>query len=242
MAGRLSNKLVLVTGASRGIGRAIVAAFVSEGASVIATDKDEPVGKSAADLRKGAAFRKLDITKEDQWRDFSNEHAGFDVVVNNAGAVLSYAPIDQLSLADWNRIIETNLTGVYLSLRYTLPGMLKAGNGSIINISSIAGTVGHAGLPAYQASKAGIRLLTKNVAVTYARRGIRCNSIHPGLIRTQMVEMQPAEATAAFLEATPLGRMGDPKDVAYAAVYLASDEATFVTGTEMYIDGGYVAQ
>lgn len=242
MAGRLRNKLALVTGASRGIGRAIATTFIAEGATVIAADKDEPSDEFGDHLRGGATFRRLDVTREADWQELSKELTSIDIVVNNAGAVLSYAPIDELPLGDWNRIIETNLTSVYLSLRYTLPSMLQAGRGSIVNISSIAGIVGHAGIPAYQASKAGIRLLTKNVAITYARRGIRCNSIHPGLIQTPMVEMQPAEATAAFLEATPLGRAGDPKDVAYAAVYLASDEAEFVTGAELCVDGGYVSQ
>jgi len=245
MADRLMDKRALVTGGSRGIGAAIVRQFVAEGASVIVADiRDEEGHELTAELGDQAAYRHLDVTDDDEWRRVAEQakRQPIDILVNNAGAVMSFAPLHEVEPDTFRRIVELNLTSVFLGMRYVIPSMVDRGMGSVINLSSISGVVGHDVAPAYQAAKGGVRTLTKNGAITYATTGVRVNSIHPGIIATPMVAEQPQWATEAFIAATPMGRAGEPADVAAIAVFLASDESSFVTGAEMYVDGGFVAR
>jgi NAD(P)-dependent dehydrogenase (short-subunit alcohol dehydrogenase family) len=188
----------------------------------------------------------MDATDEDAWGNAVDEawaHQPVDTLVNNAGAVLSFEPLDATSVEAFRKVVDLNLTSCFLGMRTVIPRMLEAGGaGSVINMSSISGVVGHDVAPAYQAAKGAIRTLTKNAAITYAARNVRVNSIHPGIIATPMVAEQPDWATEGFIGATPMGRAGEPDDIAHAAVYLASNESRFVTGAEMYVDGGFVAQ
>jgi NAD(P)-dependent dehydrogenase (short-subunit alcohol dehydrogenase family) len=242
---RLRGKHALITGASRGIGAAIAERFVAEGARVLICDvRDADGSELARELGSNARYEHLDVTDEADWgrvlRGLAEDPV--NVLVNNAGGVISFDPLDALDPALWRSIVELNLTSVFLGMRFVIPHLLAQAGGVIVNICSISGVVGHDVAPAYQAAKGGIRVLTKNGAITYARRGIRVNSLHPGIIDTPMVAEQPEWATQAFIAGTPMGRAGDPIDVAHAAVYLASDEAAFVTGAELYVDGGFVAQ
>ena len=244
MANRLAGKHALVTGGSRGIGAAIVRQFAAEGARVLATDvREEPGRALARELGNAVAFHPLDVTDEQGWRELATKLFSdpVHILVNNAGAVVSFAPLHELEPGDWEHILALNLTGTFLGMRFIIPVMLKLGSGSVINMSSVSGITGHDIAPAYQAAKGGVRVLTKNGAITYATQGIRVNSIHPGIISTPMVAEQPDWATKAFINDTPMQRAGEPAEVAHAAVYLASDEASFVTGAELYVDGGFLA-
>lgn len=244
MAGRLEGRRALVTGGARGIGASIVRRFVDEGAEVVIADIRDDEGEAlAAELGTAATYRHLDVTDDDAWRQVGVDAMAtpLDVLVNNAGAVISFDPLHDVEPDLFRRIVELNLTSVFLAMRFVLPTMVAAGGGSVINLSSISGVVGHDVAPGYQAAKGGVRVLTKNGAMTYVSSGVRVNSIHPGIIATPMVAEQPQWATDAFIANTPMGRAGTGEDVAHAAVYLASDESAFVTGAELYVDGGFVA-
>ncbi len=246
MGGRLEGKYALVTGAARGIGAAIAQRFVEEGARVVAADIRKEQGEALANkLGKQVSFRELDVTDAQAWRELAeamHEHP-IDVLVNNAGAVISFASLHEVEPHEWLKIVDLNLNSVFYGMRYMIPVMIASGkSGAVVNMSSIAGSVGIAVAPAYSAAKAAVRILSKGAAVAYATQGIRVNTIHPGLIKTPMVEEQPKWATEGFLASTPMKQMGTPIDVAGAAVYLASDEARFVTGAEIAVDGGYLAQ
>jgi NAD(P)-dependent dehydrogenase (short-subunit alcohol dehydrogenase family) len=237
---RLAGKIVIVTGAAQGIGRAVATLFVEHGATIIAGDIREA---AAAD---GVTPVRLDVSVPADWKrvteDTLAQHGRIDVLVNNAGIVEAYGPIHETDLASWNRVIAVNQTGSFLGIQAVLPTMRQFKRGSIINFSSIWGNVGVPGAAAYNAAKGAVRNMTKNAAVTYARENIRVNSVHPGLIRTPLVQAQPDEMNAGIISQTPMGRMGTPEEVAYGCLFLASDEASFVTGSELIIDGGYLAQ
>jgi NAD(P)-dependent dehydrogenase (short-subunit alcohol dehydrogenase family) len=240
---RLEGKVAIVTGGSRGIGRGCVELFAAEGARVIAADVSKPDRPFEAE---GITYRELDVTDLESWGRVVNsileDEGRLDILVNNAGTVGSYDPIHEISLDDWERVIELNQHAVFYGMRTVIPSMRERGGGSIINISSIWGIAGAAGVAAYQASKGAVRLMSKNAALSYVDDGIRVNSVHPGIIDTPMIEAQDAEITAAVVEATPMKRLGTPRELAYGALYLASDESSFVTGTELVIDGGYTTQ
>ena len=246
MGGRLDGKYALVTGAARGIGAAIAQRFVEEGARVLAADIRRDQGEALVRRLGGkSTFREFDVTKAAAWRELAEEMSDrpIDVLVNNAGAVVSFATLDEVEPDEWLKIVDLNLNSVFYGMRYMIPVMIASGKGgTVINMSSIAGSVGIAVAPAYSAAKAGVRILSKGAALTYATQGVRVNTIHPGLIKTPMVDEQPQWATDGFLASTPMKRMGTPIDVAGAAVYLASDEAGFVTGAEIAVDGGFLAQ
>jgi 3alpha(or 20beta)-hydroxysteroid dehydrogenase len=246
VGGRLDGKFALVTGAARGIGAGIAQRFVEEGARVVAADIRKDQGEEfVRKLGKQASFRQFDVTDAAAWRALAEELTDppLDVLVNNAGAVVSFASLHEVEPEEWRQIVDLNLNSVFYGMRYLIPVMVASGRGgAVVNMSSIAGSVGIAVAPAYSAAKAGVRILSKGAALAYATQGVRVNTIHPGLIKTPMVEEQPQWATDGFLASTPMKQMGTPIDVAGAAVYLASDEARFVTGAEIAVDGGYLAQ
>jgi NAD(P)-dependent dehydrogenase (short-subunit alcohol dehydrogenase family) len=188
----------------------------------------------------------LDVSDEANWKavvDFTLQaHGRIDVLVNNAGIVFNYGQILDTSLADWNKVIGVNLTGSFLGMQAVLPAMRKARSGSIVNFSSIWGNVGVPGAAAYNAAKGGVRNMTKNAAVSYAPDNVRVNSVHPGLIRTPLVTAQSEEMNNGIISNTPMGRMGTPEEVAQCCLFLASDDSSFVTGSELVVDGGYLAQ
>jgi len=249
MAGRLDGKVALISGAARGMGECEARLFAREGAKVVLGDVLEEQGrKVAAEINQqgGAAmFVRLDVTTEGDWQQAAataeQTYGKLDVLVNNAG-IVRMSPLDETTLEAWNEVINVNQTGVFLGMKHAVPAMRRAGGGSIINISSVAGLVGLPNIPAYQASKGAVRLLTKNAAVQYAKDKIRANSIHPGRIETPMTANLTPERRQLVLSMTPLGRDGKPEEVAYGVLYLASDESSFVTGSELVIDGGYTAQ
>lgn len=250
---RLKAKICVVTGAARGIGRAICAAFIDEGASVILTDIDELSGAHAAD-ELGCRFIPLDVRDEAQWASLARDVPSCDVLVNNAGITgfeSSPGPHDpeRTSLADWRAVHATNLDGTFLGCRYALKAMKASGTGSIINISSRSGVVGIAGAAAYASSKAAIRNHTKSVALYAAQQGwkIRCNSVHPAAILTPMWEAMLGDGPdrdarmAALVADTPLKRFGTVEEVAALCLFLASDESAYMTGAELTLDGGLLA-
>jgi NAD(P)-dependent dehydrogenase (short-subunit alcohol dehydrogenase family) len=236
---RLNGKIAVVTGAASGIGRAISELFAEEGAVVYATDIVFP--EKSAQLRSMIRIQH-DVSDEDQWRALVSrveaEQGRLSVLVNNAGIVGSYDPIDCVSMETYLRVVAVNQHGPFFGIRTCVPLMKKSGGGSIVNISSIWGLIGAVGVAAYQASKGAVTCMTKNAALTYAPL-IRANSIHPGIIRTAIIERQDPAMNQVIVDDTPLKRMAEPREVAYAALYLASDEAAFVTGAELVIDGGY---
>lgn len=250
MAGRLEGKVALITGAARGQGAAEAVLFAQEGASLVLGDvRDEglqQLGETLSDNGYPVVTRHHDVTSEDNWAQMvsaaEESFGGLHVRVNNAG-ILSMAGVEDTTREIWDRIIAVNQTGVWLGLKQAIPALRRAGGGSIVNISSIYGLIGSGAAAAYQGTKGAVRILTKTAAVQYAPEGIRVNSIHPGVIDTGMVEEEvPSEFVPALLGATPLGRMGRPEEVAACALFLASDDSSFVTGSELVVDGGYTAQ
>jgi 3alpha(or 20beta)-hydroxysteroid dehydrogenase len=237
---RLAGKVAVVTGAARGIGRGIAEAMTAEGAVVVACDVLPFDGESAV-----SATAVLDVTDEAAWMALAAgvvaQHGRVDVLVNNAG-VTGPDAVHETSLAEWERIIGVDQTGVFLGMKAVIPAMIEAGGGSIVNISSICGAAAVPGIAAYHAAKGAVLTLTKNAAITYAPQRIRANAILPGWITTPMTAGQADDVNAVFLDATPLGHPGSPEDIAWAAVYLASDESSFVTGADLPVDGGYLAR
>jgi len=238
---RLEGKVALITGAAGGIGRAAAELFAEEGARVYAADIAPVDGLDGA-----ITPLRLDVTDEADWRvgveKIVAETGRIDVLFNNAGLVGSYEPIDTIPLEDWRRVLDVNLNGVFYGARTVVPVMKAAGGGSIVNTSSIWGIAGAAGVAAYTASKGAVRLLTKNLALSYVGDGIRANSLHPGIIDTPLIAAQDAGVTAGVVAQTPMGRLGSAREIAYGALFLASDESSFMTGAELVIDGGYTTQ
>ncbi len=246
----LQGKVALVTGGASGIGRATVERFIEEGANVVIADVQDGPGNELAAANPGrAVYVHADVSQEADIaamvRAAVESFGRLDVLFNNAGIDGDQAPTADATLANWNRVIAINLTGVFLGMKYGIPAMLKGGGGSIINTASVAGLVGFAGIPAYCAAKGGVVQLTRAAALEYATQGIRVNAICPGVIATPMVEHfvgtnEAARANMVAME--PVGRLGKPGEVADLAVYLASDRSAFVTGTAIPIDGGLVAR
>jgi NAD(P)-dependent dehydrogenase (short-subunit alcohol dehydrogenase family) len=265
---RLKGKSAIITGAGSGIGRATAIAFAGEGAAVLLTDIDDAGGHEtlAAIAKAGgkAAYRHQDVVSEAAWRETVAEavrlHGHLDTLVNNAG-IGSGQLVTEMSLEAWDRQLAINLTGPFLGTKHAIPAMRQHGRGgSIINISSVAGLEGAPGLAGYCATKGGVRLFTKAVAKEYAADRIRCNSVHPGIIDTPIwtkIDQGGMQATRAALgtpegantipvdaiamAGTPLGRPGQPEEIAAGIVFLASDESAFMTGSELVIDGGWTA-
>ena len=253
---RLKNKIAVITGAGSGIGRATAILFAKEGAKVVVTDINDKVGEETIqNIREQGGigeYYHLDVSEEsevsDVFQKVLDEFGNIDILFNNAGISGTNKPTDELTEKEWNQVIDVNLKGVFLCEKYALRQMKKQKGGSIINNSSIYGIVGAPDVPPYHASKGAIRLLSKTDALIYAKYGIRVNSVHPGFILTPMVEnfiksTPDPEATKKYIDNLhPIGHIGEPDDIAYGVLYLASDEAKFVTGTELIIDGGYTAR
>jgi NAD(P)-dependent dehydrogenase (short-subunit alcohol dehydrogenase family) len=249
---RLAGKVALISGAARGMGAVEARLFAREGARVVLGDVLDAEGRAvAADIGTAggeAVYVRLDVRREADWAaavDAAVSRFGkLDVLVNNAG-VGGPGRVEEISLEEWNRVMDINSTGVFLGTRAAIPAMRRAGGGSIVNISSQLGLVGvDTSSPQYQASKGAVRLLTKATAIQYAGDRIRANSVHPGPIATPMTEARRRnpESYALTVSRIPLGRYGEPEEVALGVLYLASDEASFVTGAELVIDGGWTAQ
>ncbi|HWD24813.1 MAG TPA: glucose 1-dehydrogenase [Acidimicrobiales bacterium] len=254
--GRIDGKVAIVTGAAMGIGRASAVLLAREGARVAVTDIESEAGaETVEEITKSggeARFWHLDTSDEgsvsEAFAGVNDAFGRLDVLVNNAGIAGVTKPTHEISLEEWNSVISVNLSGVFLCTKHALPYMREAGGGSIVNLSSIYGIVGSAGAPAYHAAKGAVRIMSKTDALIYAADGIRVNSVHPGFIWTPMVESSlrkrgDMENERQRLEGLqPVGHMGEPDDIAYGVLYLASDEAKFVTGSELVIDGGYTAR
>lgn len=255
--GRVNGKVAVISGAAQSLGKACALMLAKEGARVVVTDIQQAKGRETAEEINEAGgeaiFLKLDVAMESDWLhviDTTLDKFGqLDILINNAGIALQ-ANIEDTSLEDWKRLMQINLDGVFLGTKHAVTAMKKSGGGSIINLSSIEGIIGHPNLAAYNAAKGGVRLLTKSVALHCGmnKTGIRVNSIHPAFIWTPLVEeylqAQPDydEGLATLESLHPIGHLGEPDDIAYGALYLASDESKFVTGSELVIDGGYTAQ
>ena len=249
MAGRLAEKVAIVSGAASGIGAAHVRVFAAEGATVIAGDLQEDKGKAVVDeVNAGggqAAFVRLDVTREEDWANAVkaavSRFGKLTTLINNAGI---YWPrgTEEETLEGWNTMIAVNQTGVWLGMKAAVPAMREAGGGAIVNISSLYGLIGSPGSISYHATKGAVRLMTKSAALEYVKQGIRVNSIHPGQIDTPILAGLTPEQNAQIKAATPMGRLGRPEEIAYGSLYLCSDEAAYTTGTELVIDGGWFAQ
>jgi len=254
---RLNGKTCIVTGAGKGIGKATCLRLAEEGANVAVTDIEDDDGKAVCDsiAAEGgtAEYWHLDVTDPDAVREVLDAVAArfgqIDVVVNNAGIAGVNKPTHEIGIEDWRKVIEVNVNALFYCTKAAIPHLQKVGGGSIVNLSSIYGLVGAPDLPPYHASKGAVRLMTKTDALLYAKDGIRVNSVHPGFIWTPLVaELAEAsdEGADAFRKALddlhPIGHVGAPEDIAAGVAYLASDDAKFVTGSELVIDGGYTAR
>ena len=241
---RLTDKVALVTGSCRGIGHAIAEAFVREGAITVATGRaktDESFGPRSP----GIHYRQLAVAREADWApviaDVVDRFGRIDVLANNAG-IIAYQSLHELTVSEWERVVATNQTGTWLGMRAVIPHMVGQRSGSIINVSSIWGNAAVAGAHAYHATKGAVRNMSKSAAISYAKDNVRVNSVHPGFIKTPLTDAQEVEINDFVVSQTPMGRAGLPEEIASGVVFLASDEASFVTGSELVIDGGYLAQ
>jgi NAD(P)-dependent dehydrogenase (short-subunit alcohol dehydrogenase family) len=246
MTNRLNGKVALITGASRGIGEGHAELFSAEGASVVIADVLIDEGEAlAAKLRqkgRNAIFQKLDVSSEADWHaavgTAIDKFGSLTTLVNNA-AVFSPTGLESTTLEDWDKLMRVNLTGTFLGMRCAMPALKRTGNGSIVNINSLYGLVATPAYTAYHAAKGGVRMLSKATALEYARSGVRINSVHPGDTATPAQDSLTAEARAKVLALVPMGFEADPIDIAYGSLYLASDEARYLTGVELVIDGGW---
>ena len=248
--GRLDGKVVLISGGARGQGAAEARLFTQEGAKVVFGDIRDELGQKVEEeiqeLGGDATYVHLDVTRTPDWEQAialaESKYGKLDVLVNNAG-ILIVKEIEDTTSEDWDQIMDVNAKGVFLGTKHAIPAMRRAGGGSIVNISSILGMVG-IGPAAYTATKGAVRLFTKSTAIQYAAENIRANSVHSGGVDTPMVNEIPHSPGQLEQErlGTPMGRRATPEEIAYAVLYLASDEASFVTGSELVIDGGVTAQ
>lgn len=248
MANRLAGKIALISGGASGLGAAQAKLFAREGAKVYIGDLQEDLGAQvvAAIGKEGgqARFARLDVTDTTSWQDavskVVSDFGGLTTLVNNAG-IFHPGGIEAETQEGWSKMIAVNQTGVFLGMKSAVPELLKSGNASIVNISSLFGLIGSPDAISYHASKAAVRVMSKGAALEFAKRGIRVNTIFPGQIRTPILADITPEQDAAIKAMIPMGEVGDPTDIAYGSLYLASDEAKYVSGAELWIDGGWYA-
>jgi len=252
---RLKDKVAIITGGSLGIGRACAIRMAEEGAAVAVFDVVDEQGAALVQELAGrgfrAAYRHVDVTREREVQAAVDEAATrfgkLDILVNNAGISGANKPTDEITEAEWDLVQAVNVKGVFFCVKHSVPHLRRAGGGSIVNLSSIYGIISAADVPPYHASKGAVRSMSKTDALLYAPDRIRVNSVHPGFIWTSMVEAflqnqpDPQAARTGLNALHPLGHIGEPDDIAMAVVYLSSDEAKFVTGAELVVDGGYIA-
>jgi cyclopentanol dehydrogenase len=249
--GRLDGKVAIISGGARGQGATEARMFAKEGAKIVIGDllnaEGQAVAAEIAELGGDCTYVHLDVTSEDDWRaaveTAVSEYGKVDVLINNAG-ILMNGRVEDTTVEAWDAVLDVNAKGVFLGTRAVIEEMRKAGGGSIINISSVAGMIGSPNTTAYNASKGAVRLLTKSTAIQYGRENIRCNSIHPGPIDTDMIQLvwqDPSRSREETIARTPLGRIGTVEDITYGAMFLASDESSFMTGSELVMDGGVTA-
>ena len=248
---RLEGKVALISGGARGQGAVEARLFASEGAKVVIGDILDDLGRQVeaeiAEAGGDITYVHLDVTSESDWEDAVRAavdgYGKLDILVNNAG-ILIRASVEDTTVEDWDRIMDINAKGVFLGTRATIPAMRDAGGGSIINISSVAGLQGSPQSAAYSSTKGAVRILTKSTAVQYAKENIRCNSVHPGIIYTDMTSdsLDTEEGQRNWMSRVPLRRLGQSEDVANGVLFLASDESSYMTGSELVIDGGITAQ
>lgn len=250
---RLNDKVAIISGGSGGIGAATARLFASQGCSVVIADVATEIGQDLADdISAGggnASFLRTDVTQPDDWdavvRFACSTYSKLDVLINNAG--MSHLGLtDPTSIDGWKQLMDVNANSVFYGTRAAIPAMVEAGGGSIVNVSSLYGILGSPGHPGYNASKGAVRTLTKATAVTHGSHGIRANSVHPGVMQPMQsggaVDERVLKMRNRFAETTPLGRMGTSVDVANAMLFLASDESSYITGAELVVDGGLMAQ
>lgn len=247
---RLLGKVTIISGAARGQGEAHSRLLAAEGAKVLMTDVLDEAGENvAADLRDAGSdvhYLHLDVTSEPDWSaavDEAERRWGrVDVLVNNAGIVGSMKAADEEDLQAWTKLTAINQQGVFLGTKHVVPAMRRAGGGAIVNTCSINGTAGAPGSFSYQASKGAVRMMTRSAAMEYVGDKIRVNCVSPGLVMTPMAEEEGEESNKAFAAATPMKRGARPEEISYAVLFLASDEASYITGADLLVDGGYTAQ
>ena len=244
----LENKVAVITGAGSGIGEATARLFVEEGAKVVIGDVADSAKAVVDDIKAiggVAIFVRCDVTNEESVQNLMETayetFGSLDILVANAGIPEKKGPVHEMVLADWQKVIDIDLTGVVLSNKFAIQQMLKNGSGSIVNMGSILAHVGQAGSTAYSAAKAAVVNFTRSQALTYAEQGIRINSVSPGYIETPLLAKLPPETTQAMLAKMPIGRLGKPEEIANAIAFLASDRASLITGASLAVDGGYTA-
>ena len=245
---RLEGKVAIVTGGANGIGEATVRDMVNEGAKVIIADIDDEKGKALAEEfnkdGKKAAYCNTDVTKEAEVEAMvklaKDEFGKLDILFSNAG-IGNLVPTAELELENWQRVIDINLTGVFLSAKHAIPVMLETGGGSIINAASMLGHVGQAETAAYTASKGGVVNMTRALAVEYAKDGIRVNAVCPGYVNTSLLDQLDEEMINHLISLHPMDRLAEPEEIAKVTTFLASDDASFITGANLLVDGGYTA-
>ncbi|MBK8636515.1 MAG: SDR family oxidoreductase [Saprospiraceae bacterium] len=246
----MKNKVVIITGAASGIGKATAELFAKHGASVVISDIQEAEGKSTTEniIANGgkASFIKTDVSRPEEMEALVNfaikTYGKLDIAVNNAGIGGELNPIADMSIEGWNKVIEVNLNSIFYGMKYQIQAMLKNGSGSIVNIASILGAVGFAGSSAYTAAKHGVLGISKAAALEYSSQGIRINAVGPGFIETPLLNALDAEMKSQLASLHPIGRLGTSEEVAELILWLASDKASFVTGSYYPVDGGYLAR
>ncbi|MGF9649159.1 glucose 1-dehydrogenase [Pseudarthrobacter oxydans] len=247
---RVEGKVAIITGAARGQGEAHTRLLAAEGSAVLMADVlDESGEKVANELRNDGHdvhYIHLDVTSEDGWKDViaeaENRWGKVDILLNNAGIVGSMKGAEEEDLGSWNRVTTINQQGVFLGIKHAAPAMRRSGGGAIVNTCSISGSVGAAGFFSYQASKGAVKMMTKAAALEFVKDNIRVNSVSPALVMTPMAVEEGEESNKAFIDATPMKRAAVPEEISKAILFLVSDDSSYVTGTDLVVDGGFTAQ